>query len=143
MMSSYFIGVDLGGTKIATSLTDSTGKLLSADLRPTLARDGAERVLQNIGDSIRAVMTGVEPGRIKGIGVASPGPVDIKEGMIVDAPNLGWQHFGLIKRLEDTFRIPSYTYPHTVRDLPIVLPALGDKCGTLGAAAVAVKAFEA
>jgi glucokinase len=106
MMSSYFIGVDLGGTKIATSLTDATGELLSADFRPTHARDGAERVLQNIGDSIRAVMEGVEPGRIKGIGVASPGPVDIKQGMIIDAPNLGWQHFGLIKRLEDTFRIP-------------------------------------
>jgi hypothetical protein len=99
--------------------------------------------LGGIDDEFRAVMNGLEPGRIKGIWVASPGPVDIKEDMIVDAPNLGRQHFGLFKRLKDTFRIPSYTYPHTVRDLPIVLPASGDKCGTLGAAAVAVKAFEA
>jgi glucokinase len=105
-MSSCYIGVDLGGTKIATSLTDSTGKLLSADFRPTNVIDGADRVLQNIGDSIGAVMEGVDRSRIKGIGVASPGPVDIKRGLIVDAPNLRWKDFELVKHLEEIFKIP-------------------------------------
>jgi predicted NBD/HSP70 family sugar kinase len=38
----------------------------------------------------------VDPARIAGLGVASPGPIDLNEGAVVDPPLLpGWDHVGL------------------------------------------------
>lgn len=45
--------------------------------------------------------------RVLGIGVGSPGIVD-GAGMVVDAPNLGWQHVPLASGLHDAFGLPVY-----------------------------------
>ena len=38
----------------------------------------------------------MDPDRIAGLGVASPGPIDLNEGAVVDPPLLpGWDHVGL------------------------------------------------
>ncbi|HYH01890.1 MAG TPA: ROK family protein [Bacillota bacterium] len=105
-MNRYFIGVDLGGTKIASVLTDSTGQIVASDKRPTNAAAGADEVVANIFDSIRSITKGVSQECLQGIGIASPGPVDIKQGVIIDAPNLGWKNFAISEVLEAEFQIP-------------------------------------
>lgn len=105
-MDRYYIGVDLGGTKIASVLTDSDGQIVAADKRPTNAAAGAEEVIANIFAGIRRVTKGVAPESLQGIGIASPGPVDTKHGIIIDAPNLGWKNFAINQVMEAEFKIP-------------------------------------
>ena len=45
---------------------------------------------------------------IKGIGVAAPGPLDYKTGLILDAPLMGWKNFPLGERLRQEFGVPVY-----------------------------------
>lgn len=105
-MDRYCIGVDLGGTKIATVLSDLQGRIISADRRPTNAAAGTAKVLEQIFTSIRQVMRGVDPEGILGIGVVSPGPVDREKGIIVDAPNLGWENIPIGKIIQEQFQTP-------------------------------------
>lgn len=105
-MSGFYIGIDLGGTKVATVLTDREGKILASDRRPTEAAAGAERVLDNICGSVRAVMGDTSANQIVGIGVACAGAVDIKKGIIVDTPNLGWKNFAINQALEERLHLP-------------------------------------
>jgi len=51
-----FIGLDLGGTKIGTALTDSDGRIIAYDYRATCAAAGPAVVVERILDSARQVM---------------------------------------------------------------------------------------
>ena len=74
-MRACYIGVDLGGTKIATGAGDQTGAILVRDVRPTEAHKGTEATINNIKASIRQVLEQLGPDlQVCGIGVGSPGP---------------------------------------------------------------------
>ena len=45
-MKTYVVGIDIGGTKLATVVADSTGQILSKVRKPTLAEKGPEYALQ-------------------------------------------------------------------------------------------------
>jgi glucokinase len=105
-MGEYYVGIDLGGTKIATILTDRAGRIIAEDRRLTNVAAGGEQVYKNIGAGIRTVLAGVERAGIKGIGIASPGPVNIRSGKIIAAPNLSWENFAIKQRLEAEFQLP-------------------------------------
>lgn len=55
-MSKYFIGLDLGGTKIATGIVNSKDELLASVKVPTQAEDGWEIITERMGDTIAEVM---------------------------------------------------------------------------------------
>ena len=42
------------------------------------------------------------------IGVASAGPLDLREGAVVHSPNIGFDYIPLVKPLEDEFKVPVY-----------------------------------
>lgn len=51
--------------------------------------------------------SGIERSRITGLGIASPGPIDTKLGIVVDPPHLkGWNRVHLRKELQDTTGLP-------------------------------------
>ena len=54
-MSKLFIGVDLGGTKIYTALSDERGNILKEIIKPTEASNGYEQIVEKIKESIRYV----------------------------------------------------------------------------------------
>ena len=66
----YVVGVDLGGTKIATALHDQDGKVLQRVQYQTTKLKSAEEVINCLIDSVNEVR-GEYP--IAGVGVASPG----------------------------------------------------------------------
>ncbi len=92
------VGVDLGGTKIASALVTEDGRIAAFDVRPTAADEGQEAVLDRMEAGIRAVMAagGVGPSDLLGIGVAAPGPCDRRTGVLTQPPNLpGWHNVPL------------------------------------------------
>lgn len=86
--------VDLGGSKILSVVADARGKVVSRDLRDTLAAQGPEAVIREILGSLRQVIAeaGVKASRIGGIGLGAPGVLSPEMGVVFTSPNLpGWQ----------------------------------------------------
>ncbi|MWV44093.1 ROK family protein [Paenibacillus sp. HJL G12] len=92
------IGVDLGGTKIATGMLDQDGGLLARSQKATAGLQSSKEVISTIVDTIEEVRGQHE---IAGVGVASPGMVDSKNGVILNGVNLpDWDGISLQSELE-------------------------------------------
>ena len=108
-MKTYVVGIDIGGTKLATVVADSTGQILSKVRKPTLAEKGPEYALQLLFEMVRESIeqAGLQQASISAIGVSCGGPLDTKTGVIYSPPNLpGWDALPLKAQLESEFQIP-------------------------------------
>ena len=86
----YSIWVDLGGTNIAVGLVDENYNIIQKVSKPTLAGRPAPEIVADISALCKKVMEAgkVEPKDIKTLGIASPGSVDGKNGVVVYSNNL-------------------------------------------------------
>jgi len=108
---SYVLGVDIGGTKVAAGLVSASGEILYRTRVPMVVQQGAAAGFRSVENAIRAVFgerpdeTG--PGRLSGIGVCSPGPLDPRSGIVLNPPNLPcWRGFPLAAELHRVFGVP-------------------------------------
>jgi glucokinase len=98
----FYLGIDLGGTNIKAGVVDDSGRPLSSISRPTEAEKGPDVGLDNLVDAAhRAVEAGgVGWDRIVGVGLGSPGTMDIHQGLLLDPPNLpGWDNWPIRDKL--------------------------------------------
>ena len=108
-MKKYVVGVDIGGTKLATVVADTTGNILNKVRKPTLAEKGPEYALQLLFDMVHETigLASLERTAISAIGVSCGGPLDTKTGIVYSPPNLpGWDALPLKAQLESEFQIP-------------------------------------
>lgn len=106
----FIAGVDLGGTKILSAIATPDGRILARDRRPTEAEEGPAPVFSRIVESLRQALTeaGGRAGDLIGIGVAVPGPVDQRRGVVTDPPNLpGWRDVPIGRWLRDALKVPT------------------------------------
>jgi glucokinase len=100
-MASYG-GIDLGGTKIQTVVVDDGRTVLGSARRPTPTSGGPQDVADAMAIALRnaAKAAEIEPARLDGIGVGSPGT--IADGAVTSARNLpDWEGtFPLAKKLK-------------------------------------------
>jgi glucokinase len=88
-----FLGLDLGGTNIKVGLVDHTAKLIAQSSVVTPAEKGPDAVLAAMAAAARDVVAkaGHSMNDVVAIGVGSPGPLDLRNGIVRQAPNLpGW-----------------------------------------------------
>lgn len=104
--NNLYIGVDVGGTKILAVVATANGEIIARAKHPTDPDSGS--VASQIGDAIEAVLaqTSISPCETGGIGVALPGVVDSKRGILVHAPNLDVADPEISARLEERFDLP-------------------------------------
>lgn len=108
MKKKYVVGVDLGGTKIYTALVDLEGNIIKEKTVETLAFEGENAVMGRIIDTINYVIDGTEKNLIKSIGIGSPGPLDVKNGVIIENSNLPFKNFEIVKTIRETYDLPTY-----------------------------------
>ena len=108
MKKKYVVGVDLGGTKIYTALVDLEGNIIKEKAVETLAFEGENAVMGRIIDAINYVIYGTEKNLIKSIGIGSPGPLDVKNGVIIENSNLPFKNFEIVKTIRETYDLPTY-----------------------------------
>lgn len=88
---SHVIGVDLGGTQLRAILTDQTGEIFAYQRTDTAGELGPTGVIAQIERLITEVRGDLPLEEIEGIGVGTPGPVEPRAGIVLEAPNLpGW-----------------------------------------------------
>ncbi|QPC84073.1 ROK family protein [Phototrophicus methaneseepsis] len=111
-MTKLSIGVDVGGTKIATALVTRSGQVLAQERIPTLPEGGNSAVLDAIAKSIERVAHSAANSEIEGIGIGIPGAVDPGRGLSLYAVNLGdsWQDVALRDEISSrlTFSAPVF-----------------------------------
>lgn len=104
-----WIGFDLGGTKMYAAVLDADFKVLATERKKTKGFKGAKAGFTRMTETIDEAL--VNAGRTKddllGIGIACPGPLDLNEGVLIDAPNLGWQNMPLAPDLEKLYKCPA------------------------------------
>lgn len=99
---SYALGIDIGGTKIATALIDHKGKIAQTAKVASDVRD-AEKMFQSVITSIETVLllANLELKDVAAIGVGLPGKVDHLKGIAVFQNNLPWANFPVVQRLRE------------------------------------------
>lgn len=88
---AIYIGVDLGGTKIAAAaLNAATGELAGSLVVPTEAHEGPEAVLGRVAAVVGRVREGLglARGDVAGVGVGVPGYINPDTGTTLLLPNL-------------------------------------------------------
>lgn len=93
-MSDLRGGIDLGGTKIQAAIVTADGEVRGQARRPTPTEGGPADVAAAMADALREASAdaSVEPAKLAGIGVGSPGDADERTGVVSSARNLpGWE----------------------------------------------------
>ena len=106
---SHVIGIDIGGTKIATVVADKNGNILNKIRRPTLTNKGIgyafRLIIESTYETVVCANLGIQ--EIDAIGVSCGGPLDTKTGIVYSPPNLpGWDEFPLKAKLQSEFKLP-------------------------------------
>jgi glucokinase len=108
MSAGYWLGVDLGGTKILSGLFDDDLKLLARSKQPTSAEGGPSGVFARVVQGVEAVIkeANVAPEQIRGMGIGIPGQIDIGTTKVKFAPNLDWRDVDLKPLMPAAWRWP-------------------------------------
>ena len=109
-MKSYVIGIDLGGTKICGALADLEGNIITKKTIKTEANLGEEHILNRIISVIDDLKEEgkVEDVELKSIGIGAPGQLNPAKGTIIEASNLPFKNFNLVKPISEKFNVPTY-----------------------------------
>ncbi len=104
MSEHLYVGVDIGGTKVAAGLVDASGHILSHVRVPMSSHSSAEAGLQAVLNAIDQATSGSS--KIAGIGICSPGPLDPATGIILNPPNLPcWRKFRLAEAVQKAYPV--------------------------------------
>ncbi len=109
-MKKYVIGIDLGGTKITSAISDLEGSIIEKTTLATGSHLGEEVVMNRIFESISMVLEAsqISDEEVRAIGIGSPGPLDAEKGTIITTPNLPFKNYNVVKPIEKKFGIPTY-----------------------------------
>jgi glucokinase len=100
------LGVDIGGTKVASGLVDAEGAIVFQTRVPMPARESAAAGFAAVRSAIEAVFAAHSDARpvLTGIGICAPGPLDPKTGVILNPPNVPcWRNFPLAAEVQRVF----------------------------------------
>ncbi|MDB5389945.1 MAG: glcK 2 [Planctomycetaceae bacterium] len=104
----FYAGIDVGGTNIKAGIVDCVGNPLGKASVPTDAVKGPDQGIASIKRVFELALqdSGLKKDEIRGVGLATPGTMDIPNGMLLMPPNLpGWNYFPVRQRTEDAIGI--------------------------------------
>jgi len=103
-----FVGVDVGGTKVAAGLVNAHGEILARTRRPMVADGDAAAGLNSVTSAIDALFAENRDARkaLHGIGICAPGPLDPHTGVVINPPNLKcWRNFPLAEEMSRRYGV--------------------------------------
>lgn len=108
----YYVGIDLGGTKIAAGLVDEKGRLIHKDSIPTGKHRPYQEIVKDMAMLVREIIkdADIDISSVKSVGIGSPGTADDKNGILVYANNL-----------TNFVNVPLRSEMQKYIDLPIIL----------------------
>lgn len=100
----YTAGIDIGGTNTRIALIDEAYEIIQRIQFPTDVNN-PQATLQKIQETVQSFSVA-----IAGVGLSCPGPLDLKQGIILDTPNLkgGWHGLVVSKELSARLKVPVF-----------------------------------
>src|ERR1700679_2258590 len=88
VQSKLSIGIDLGGTSLRVGVFDSEMKELDSCSLSTRVMDGPDAVVADMAECVRSLLNNFATSeRLTGIGIGSPGPLNLELGTLGILPN--------------------------------------------------------
>lgn len=106
----YSVGVHIDPAVVTCVVLDLSGRIVAHD--KTVRTDRIVRpdqIVDGLSHSIEEIITtaGVNRDLILGVGIASPGPLDLERGLVLNPPLLeGWHHVALRDALAESTGLP-------------------------------------
>ena len=107
----YLIGVDIGGTKVSVSLGSDQGEVIQRERLSTKSlgdsKSGLEKIIKVIQKCV--LEAGITIDQVSALGLAVPGPMSVKRGMLLHPPNLpNWVDVPIRQFLKEHLSIPVF-----------------------------------
>jgi glucokinase len=105
-MTTFAIGVDLGGTNLRIAAVDSNGTVLERITTGTKVARGRDQVIDEMCNAIQEVVARQSgAGELAGIGIGVPGIIEMQTGMLRESPNLpGWHNYPVRDEIQGRLR---------------------------------------
>jgi predicted NBD/HSP70 family sugar kinase len=103
------LGLTISRVGTQAGLIDIVGRLLF-QIPVTISKTSSARAILDIKQALRTVLrSGALKGRLLGLGISTPGPVDVLTGTILNPPNFDlWHGVKLCEKLADTVGGPVF-----------------------------------
>ena len=101
------IGIDIGGMSIKGGAVDSNGSVYEKFSMPFVKGEDGEETIRKLADLVKEYIAAHQlEGKIAGIGIGSPGTLDVKNGVVNYANNLGWVDLPVAKIMQEVLPYP-------------------------------------
>ena len=104
----HYLGIDLGGTNIAAGIVSEDGEIINKLSTPTLPQRSFEEIIKDMAFLCNKLLSesGNDISEIQAIGIGTPGAVDNKNGVVLNAGNLGWHNAEIKNEMSKYFSVP-------------------------------------
>jgi glucokinase-like ROK family protein len=121
--AGHVLVADLGATSIDVAVTSLDGRILGHHDEPAEIEAGPGRCLDRVDALFEALLATAQgiPGRLWGVGIGVPGPVEFGSGRPISPPIMpGWDGYPIRERFADRYDAPVWV------DNDVNLLALGE-----------------
>jgi predicted NBD/HSP70 family sugar kinase len=105
----FAVGVHVDPAVITYVVLDLEGTVVAHSRTPTRSDATPEQVVDLMAQSVAALIaeSGIDGSLLLGVGIASPGPIDIEEGVVLDPPMIPrWRDVHLREALSEAAGLP-------------------------------------
>jgi glucokinase-like ROK family protein len=107
--AGHLLVADLGATSIDVAVTDLDGRILGHRDEPADVAAGPEQCLTRVDELFAELSAATRdlPGRLWGIGIGVPGPVEFRSGRPISPPIMpGWDGYPVRERFAERYGAP-------------------------------------
>lgn len=103
-MKKYYVGIDIGGTKIKFGLFYKQELIKLWDIQTNTENNG-ENIISDASNSLLEILKleNIKYYQIAGIGIGVPGIV--KNGEVIYAPNIFWENRKIVKEMQELTKV--------------------------------------
>ena len=109
MRERYVMAVDLGGTRVRLALSNEDGSLIGK-VQEKVDKSSEEAIVKQIISVTRSLCRENETdlADLEGLGIASAGPLSLKEGALINPTNLPFEYVPLTEPISEELGVPAY-----------------------------------
>jgi len=106
----FYIGIDLGGTKIAAGIVDEEGRIVYKDSVPTGRTRKSDEIVNDICMLVQKLLNDsqIAAKDIDSVGIGSPGSLDRDKGIIIANFNLNFRNVRIRDEIQKVIAVPVY-----------------------------------
>ncbi|PYZ94310.1 glucokinase [Salipaludibacillus keqinensis] len=108
MNKPLYVGIDVGGTTVKLALVTEEGVLQEKWEIVTNREEQGKFIMRDVAKAIvlKTAELNIPMSQVVAAGVGAPGYIDVENGIIVEAVNLGWKDYSIQDELENLLNIP-------------------------------------